>query len=229
MTLQEMRIALRKKAGNPSETEVPNATLDDCINRAYKEIGTKYAFNETRCITSFETVIDSPRYQVPPDSNLMYRVWDDTNKRKLHKRGVRYFTGLPTNYPTGKPQSYFRVQNWLQLIPTPDAIYTIKIYYLLDLAPLVGITDVPVLPFAWHDGIVTKARYIYYDDRGEIGKAIYAMNAWKEWVADKPSEMDIEKDDMDDVGVVIPTLGGEFSRGQVRRDVAYNENFDYES
>ena len=228
MTLLEMKLALRKKVGNPSVGEIPDVTLTDCINRAYKEIATKYAFNETRCISSFETVANSARYQVPPDSNLIYRVWDSTNKRKLQKRGVRYFTALPKDYPTGMPRNYFRVQNWLQLIPTPDAVYTVTIYYLLDLQALSADTDEPVLPFAWHDGIGHKARYIYYDDRGEIGKAIYAMNAWKEWISDKPSEMDIEKDDMDDVGIVIPMLGNEFPRSRGYQDSRYNENFDRE-
>jgi hypothetical protein len=227
MTLQEMIGSLRSRIGNPLTSEVPDATLTGAVNRAYKEIGTKYPFNETRCITSFETIVDSPRYDVPPDSNLMYRLWDDTNKRKLRKRGVRYMTGLPLNYPTGKPLAYVRVRDWMQLIPTPDAIYTIKVYYLLDLQALSDNADEPVLPFAWHDGIVLKARHIYYDDRGEIGKAIYAMNAWKEWLSDKPTEMDIEKDDMDDIGVVISSLGNEFSSG-ANRDPRFNERFDYE-
>lgn len=229
MTHAEMLVSLRTRIGNPSITEVPAATLTDALNRAYKEIGTKYPFNETRCITSFTTIVNSPRYDVPPDSNLMYRLWDDTNKVKLKKRGVRFLTALPLNYPTGKPLGYVRVKDWIQLIPTPDAIYTIKIYYLLDLAPMVDNAAVPVLPFAWHDGIVLKARHLYYDDRGEIGKAIYAMNAWKEWLSDKPSEMDIEKDDMDDIGVVLPGLGGEYRSRSMFRDLRFNDNFDYEN
>jgi hypothetical protein len=227
MTFLEMQASLRSRIGNPLTSEVPNTTLQSVINRAYRDVGTKYPFNETRCITTFNTIVDSPRYDIPTDADLIYRVWDDTNKCKIRKRGVRYMTGIPLNYPTGKPLAYVRVRNWMQLIPTPDAIYSVAIYYLLTLGDLSADTDKPVLPLPWHEGLVLKARHMYYDDRGEIGKAIYALNAWKEWLSDKPQEMDIEKDDMDDIGVVISSLGNEFSSG-ANRDPRFNERFDYE-
>lgn len=229
MEFSEMITSLRRRVGRPTTTEVPDDTLKEVINRAYKEIATKYPFNEVRCITSFNTTADDARYQVPTDSNMIYRVWDDTNKKKLHKRGVRFMTGLPDNLPNGKPLHYVRVRNYIQLIPTPDAEYSIKLYYKLDLTELEANDDVPVLPPSWHEGILLKARHMYYDDRGEVGKAIYALNAWKEWISDKPSEIDEEKDDMDDTGVVIPSLGHEYSRGLGVRDTRFNDNFDYES
>jgi hypothetical protein len=206
MDLVTARLTLRKKIGNPTVADVSNLDLDRIINAAYREIGSKYPFNETRCIKAFNTVVDTARYQVPTDMAALYRVWDDTNKRKLTKRGVRYLASLPLNFAAGAPRGYVRVKDYIQLIPTPDAIVSIQLFYLSDLGDLVADEDEFVLPLAWHDGIILKARHIYYDERGDIGKAIYAKNEWKDWVSDKPSELDLEKDDHDDVGVILPGL-----------------------
>lgn len=226
MDLVTARSTLRTKVGSPTVSEVSDETLDRIINAAYREIGSKFPFNETRCIKSFSTIAGTNRYTVPTDLAALFRVWDDTNKKKLSKRGVRYLANLPLNMQDGKPCYYVRAKDWIQLIPTPDAIYTIDIYYLTEIQDLVVDGDTFVLPLPWHDGIILKARHLYYDERGDIGKAIYAKNEWKDWLSDKPSEIDLEKDDLEDVGVVIPTLGPEVARGHSRRDRRFDALFD---
>lgn len=209
MNLAAMRAALRPKIGNPSTAEVPDTTLNRILNTAGREIASKYPFHETRCIRAFATVSGTSQYAVPPDMAALFRVWDDTNKKKLQKRGVRFIAVQRLNVPNGKPGFYVHSNNFIQLVPTPDAIYNINVYYLTIPADLVADTDVPVFPQGWHDGQVIKARHIYYDERGDIGKAIYAKNEWKDWVSDKPSEIDMEKDDLEDAGVIVASLGGE--------------------
>lgn len=211
-----MRLTLRTKIGSPTIVDVPDSTLTRLCNAAYREIASKYPFNEVRCIKSFTTTADEPRYTVPDDLAALFRVWDDTNKKKLTKRGVRFLATIPKNVPNGKPTSYVRAKDWIQLYPTPDDDYIIELFYLTDIADMVDDSDEPVLPLAWHDGIVLKARHLYYDERGDIGKAIYAKNEWKDWVSDKPSEIDMEKVDLEDAGVIISTLGGEHARRRGR-------------
>lgn len=227
MDLTTARDTLRSKIGSPNTTDVPDSTLTRVINAAYREIGTKYPFNEIRCLTSFPTVVGQPRYNLPTDLAIIRRLWDDTNKRRLRKRGMRYLSAIPKNLVTGFPRDYVRGPSWIQLIPEPDAAYTIDLYYDTSIGDLVADSDTFVLPLAWHDGIVLKARHVYYDERGDIGKAIYAKNEWKDWVSDKPSEIDQEKDDMEDVGVILTDLGGEYGRRGPRR-LRYDENFDNE-
>lgn len=212
MNLLQMRTALRPKLGNPTTTEVPDATLTGLLNASYREISGKYAFNENRCVKTFDTAAGTSRYTVPSDLLALYRLWDDTNKKKLQKRGIRFLATARANVPNGKPLYYVRTKDWFQLLPTPDAIYTLNIFYLKDVADLVADLDVPVIPATWHQGIVLKARHMYYDERGDIGKAIYAKNEWKDWVSDKPSEIDLEKDDLEDSGVIVASLGGEHNR-----------------
>lgn len=206
MDLATARNTLRTKIGSPSTTDVSHETLSRLLNAAQREIGSKYPFNETRCIKSFLTTPGTSRYTVPADLAALFRVWDGTNKRKLIKKGVRYLTSLPANLANGAPRVYVRVKDYIELVPTPDAEISISIFYLTDVSDLTEDTDTFVLPLAWHDGIILKARHLYYDERGDIGKAIYAKNEWKDWVSDKPSEIDLEKDDHDDVGVILPQL-----------------------
>lgn len=225
-----MRTSLRSKVGNPTTTEVPDATLTRFLNEAQRFIGGRYPFNETRCVKTFDTVAGTARYTVPTNLLSLFRLWDDTNKKKIQKRGVRFLATARKNVPDGKPLYYVRTKDWFQLIPTPDAIYTLNIYYFQDTTDLAADGDVPVLPAGWHDGIVVKARHLYYDERGDIGKAIYAKNEWKDWVSDKPSEIDLEKDDLEDAGVIVAELGGEHNRTFATRPSYRNfpSSFDVE-
>lgn len=227
MDLTTARSTLRSKIGSPNTTDVPDITLTRLVNAAYREVGTKYPFNEIRCLTSFATVAGQARYNLPSDLAVIRKLWDDTNKKRLTKRGMRYLSAVPMNLQDAKPRSYVRGPTWIQLVPQPDAIYNILLYYDTSIGDLVNDNDTFVLPLAWHDGIVLKARHLYYDERGDIGKAIYAKNEWKDWLTDKPSEIDQEKDDMEDVGVILSDLGGEYGRRTGRR-TRYDETFDYE-
>lgn len=225
MNLVTARNNLRAKIGNPTTSNVLDSKLTRIINAAYKEIAAKYTFNETRSIAYFQTVTNTDRYVLPTDLNALLRVWDDTNKMKLKKRGPRYIGSVPLNVPTGKPLNYVRVKNWMQLLPIPDAVYSLYIYYMATPADLVADADSFILPEPWHDGIVLKARHIYFDENGDVGKAIYANNQWKDWVSDKPSEIDLEKEDYEDAGVILTSLGGEYSRFGYR-DRRYDTLFD---
>lgn len=218
MDIQTMLPILRSKVGSPTTADVPDALLTRVINDAYKFICARYPFHETRTIGDIDTVASTGSYDVPEDLLVLYRVWDDTNKKKLKKRGPRYLGSIPLNQPTAKPLNYVRAENQLYVFPIPDAIYTLKLFYLRVPDLLEDTTDTPVIPSTWHDGLVLKARHLYYDERGDIGKALYAKNEWKDWVSDKPSEMDQEKDDYDDTAVIIPSLGGEFGRRNPRDD-----------
>lgn len=225
MQLSTMRDTLRTKIGSPSTSDVSEATLTRILNASYREIGAKYPFNETRCIKSFSTVVGTNRYTLPTDLAVLFRVWDATNNIKLRKRGVRFLATMPNQMPAGQPRDYIRAKDWIQLSPSPSEIISVQIFYLTEIQDMVDDTDTPVLPLAWHDGIVLKARHTFYDERGDVGKAIYSKSEWKDWVADKPSEIDQEKDDLEDAGVIVASLGGEHGRRFGRRAVS---NWDFE-
>lgn len=216
---------LRSKIGNPTVVNIPDAELTGYLNTAYSFIAGRYPFGELRQVTTLVTVSGTDQYIVPADLQFVKRLWDDTNKRKIYKRGARFLAGLPISLQAGPPRWYFRAGNYIQLIPSVNAILNIKLFYQSQPAVLVAGTDTPVIPTAWHDGWVLKARHIYYDTKGDIGKAIYAKNEWKEWVSDKPSEVDMEKEDMDDVAIELPELG-EWARSAGGPDRRFDTTFD---
>lgn len=228
MNLSDMRTDLRRKIGNPSVAEVADALLTSHINTAYRWVAGRYAFQELRKTVAVPTVASQNYVNIPAGVAAVLRLWDTTSMRKLRKAGVRMLASLPDNIVAGEPRWYVREGTKLTLVPTPDAVYSLTLYYLADITALAVDADVPVIAPSWHDGIVLKARHVYYDERGDVGKAIYASNAWKEWVADKPSEVDIEKTDMDDSRVILPELGGREYHMLGRRDPRFDERFDYE-
>ena len=226
MNLATLRNTLRTKVGNPTTTDVTDDTLTRIINAAYREITDKYPFSETRSTDTVETVAGTMDYYLPYDLSILQRVWDSTNSRKLRKRGMRFYASLPSNIPQGKPTDYVRLDQSIRLVPTPDAVYTINFFYIVAIVDLDQDESVPLIPSAWHDGLILRARHMYYDERGDIGKAIYCKNEWKDWVSDKPSEIDQEKVDLEDRGVVIPTLGPEYARFRSKRDRRFDGDFD---
>lgn len=204
MNLSDMRTSLRRKIGNPGTTEVPNATLDEHLNNAYRDLATKFAHPKARKICSFPTVADSAAYGLPTAIGGILRVWDDTNKKRLEKIGDRRYAELPT-METGKPDRYVRLRDFIELIPTPDDAYTIFIHYTETIADLVQTDDVPVIPIPWHVGIVFLARWYYRDDQGDLPKASYALNAYNGWLSNRPTTFDEETVDIDSA-VELPTL-----------------------
>lgn len=213
MTLAQMRASLRGKIGNPTTSQVADSVLTGFLNDAYRFILGRYRFPAGRkTSTAAATVANTATIALPADLVALIRVWDITNSTKLRKVGPRFLASLPANIPVGKPKYYLREQTQITLVPTPDAVYSIGMYYQPVIVALSADGDIPSIPDFWHDGIVLKARHIYYDEKGDVGKAIYASNQWKDWVADKPTETDTEKDDLDDSGVIIDALGSGYSR-----------------
>lgn len=219
MNLLEMRDALRAKIGNPATSEVSNVVLNRQLNDAQLFIASRYPFDETRVTTTIPTVAATSTYALPSNLLAILRLWDGTNFRKLTKRSVRFVSMLREVPAAGEPTSYVRIGSTIQLLPTPGGAYTLTLYYLKAPATLALDADIPAIPLSWHDGIVAKARHLYYDERGDVAKAIYANNVWKDWLSDKPSEIDIEKMDSD-FGVEVPELSGYYAGTD---DRAYRE------
>lgn len=228
MTLSELRALLRSRIGNPSTGEVPDPMLDLLLNEAQRDIADRYPFEETRCLSTFETVAGTSRYNLPPDLSAIRRLWID-GKGRIHRKTERYLAVIPEGVPNGVPKAYVRIKNWVQLVPVPDAVYTVSLYYTATSTDMVEDTDEPILPINWHIGLVHYARYIYYDSRQDFAKAQAMLGKWNAWVMTKSQEIDEEKEDNEFAGVVIPTLGDEYGRqrGRVRRFGRFNRFDDY--
>lgn len=222
--LSQLRLDLRAKVGHPNLVDVPDEVLTRFVNEAYQEIGTKYAFHETRCIASMETVAGTARYNLPTDLVALRKVWDNTRGRPIRKAGVSALTNRgPAAYRhQDAPIMYVRAGKYIELIPAPSAPHTIYLYYNTQVQALVDDTDSTVLPSPWEPGIILLARYKFFDEKGDIAKAQYSYNAYKLWLADKPQEIDMEKVDMDSA-VEIPQLRHGYTYRGWDSDTIYND------
>jgi hypothetical protein len=206
MTISEMRTMLRSRIGSPSTVDVPDAKLTESINIAYKDIADRYRFHKARKRCQFSTIVGQDKYDLPSDVLAVLRVSDETNRKKLTKGGDRTVSSRQQDATQGRPVWYVRYRDYMQLGPVPDGVYLMEVFYKYALADLTDADNqTPGIPSSWHYGIVLMAKYYYYEDQGDSPKAQTAYEAWKLWVADKPTEIDEETVDIDS-GVEIPTL-----------------------
>jgi len=204
---KELIDTLRVKVGNPSTAEVDDLVLGRLINNATEEIQDKYKFLKARKVTTFPTVSGSALYMLPSDCVSAFSLWNTSagNRGKLTKRDENWLS-TQQDLQNGPPTDYVRQRGWVQLVPTPDAVYTIRLMYKVSYTKMVDDMDEPVLPLPWHQGIWRLARFLYWDEKGDLAKAQWAQAVWTQWVSDKPNEME-EEDMMDNTeGVILPFL-----------------------
>lgn len=223
-TLSVLRTNLRRKIGNPSVGDVPDATLNLHINTAIDRLAARYPFQNVRKICSFLTVEGTAQYNLPPDCFAVYRVRDNSNNKRLTKIGDQQYSDRTDDTP-GKPNTYLRQKGWITIVPVPDDVYTIEVFYKQFLADLVNDGDLSATPPAWDEGIVLMARQVYWDDIGDFAKAKYALDSFNAWVQVMPTEIDEEAATIDSA-VQIPTLGGFAENQQTTKGLDFDHSDD---
>jgi len=210
---------VRRRIGNPTTIDVPDATITGHINDAYEEIRDKFKHTRGRKREQFTTTINIGRYKISDVTETLYKAWDRTNDRELERVGINVLAEQDFDDAlTGKPTKIARFEDYVQLLPVPNGAYVIELYLKEIFTPLVGANDVPDLPQAWHRGICMLAAFGYYDTDGkDAAKASYQMSVYKNWLTDKPVEAHEETESIDS-GVEIPSLG---------RAEAKNTDFDH--
>lgn len=207
MDLSELNTTLRTKVGNPSTAEVTDTVLTRLSNEAYEEIFEKYTFQKARRVVTFPTTIGSALYDIPTDCLAVFSLWNTTEnyQRKILKKDENWLAAQQSE-TNGPPIGYVRQRGWIQLSPTPDLVYTLRMMYKAAYTPLVLNADVPSIPESWHPGIWRLARFQYWDEKGDLAKAQWANNIWLQWLATKPDELQEEYQMDDTEGVVMPSL-----------------------
>ena len=142
--------------------------LGGWINTAYMTLTTgnrfwglkkNFYFPELETSSTAATVDGTAYVATPTDALIVRRVWDSTNDVKLDRIGwgtyVEY-TGRADTSSEGKPSEYIRQGTSIYLYPTPDAVYTMRIYYRKRPALLTG-SAVTVIGAEWDEPIVKLA------------------------------------------------------------------------
>lgn len=208
MNFGELKARLRVSVKNPDEVDSPEEILGSYINSGYLDLAARYDYHQTRKRCTFTTVAGEAKYQLPGDVASVLRLRDNTHGRKIWKKGDRAIA--MQNVPKWEhwPRCYVRYRNYVELLPTPSETgFVIEVYYIAIPAVLAVDSDIPVLPLTWHDGIVMRARWYYFMEKGDSVQATQALNNYSVWLSDKPNEIQVESVDIDS-GVEMPTLQG---------------------
>lgn len=146
--------------------------LESWVNTAYMTLTTQnrlwnvrksFYFPELETYGTTVTVDGTATISTPSDCLVVRHVWDSTNDVKLIAIPfAKYitFTGRATSTSEGKPTLYSRNGEYLYLSPTPDAEYTMYIYYRKRPAPLSDADDTTVIGAEWDEPIQRIAKVL---------------------------------------------------------------------
>jgi hypothetical protein len=224
--LGDIRPRFRIMLGSPSATDVPDATLDTYIDLGHKDVATRFRFHNVRKRCTFPSVIGTDKYTLPTDLAIILTVRDTTNFFKLRKMGARGIADL-RQQTNSFARRYVRFRNYIQFVPPPGGVYVYEIFYVANPVTLSAIApnDVLLTPPTWDSGVLLKAKWHWYLDKGDDPKMQSAWNMFKLWASDKPNELDEEAADIDSA-IELPELSGGY--GSRTYDHRFDDGtFDY--
>lgn len=204
MDLQAMEASLRRKIANPPTDQVSATELYGYINSAYQDLATRYKHFGDRRATDVTVSNGVNTATLGLNAGAILAVKLGVTGKFL-KRGSLRSQDRYATAPKGQPVEWMRWGAGITVWPIPEKTYTLTVYHKQPPTALVLATDVPQLPDDWHQGIVFRARWYYWDDKADAAKAAYAHGAFQVWVADKASEFE-EEVGMIDASVELPSL-----------------------
>ena len=188
LSFAELKDQLRVRNGNNSAYDTAGTEASNYyglwINKAYRQLCTqdnvlgvtrKIRFPQTNTSTTATTVDGTAYVSVPSDCLFITEVYDTTNNRKLDEiswKSYIEYTDRTTTTSENYPTEWTRYGERIYLHPTPDAAYTVTIYYKKLVEDLTG-TTTTIIGAEWDDPIIELASYIMYTWLGEYDKAKY--------------------------------------------------------
>jgi len=194
LTLAQMRMLVRKGLGNLTVEDADNPYIDLLLNMSYWEIEKKYPFKEKECRIQWPLTVGVFQYKLPNEIDLvqleaiqavslvdlqntshvlqrMTQSWWDT--QYLHAQGT-------TSY--AQPTHYVRMDQDIIFHPTPDKIYTIRLFLLKTLKTLLEDSfEQPDVPRNWHELVVegAVARGQFYKQDINMSQQTHALQTSK--------------------------------------------------
>jgi hypothetical protein len=158
------------------------------VNQAYRylctldtvpELKKKIWIPELETDTTAATVAGQ-EYVTSPTGMLVPReIFDSTNSQRLDWFSWQDFIGRTdraTSAARSKPTKWHWRGGKIYLNPTPDAVYTLTVYYKKNVTELTG-TDVTIIGAEWDDVILELAHYFGRMYSNEYDRAEKSMNA----------------------------------------------------
>ncbi len=170
LTLQNLRDELREHLG--VGTELDNTAVDLLINRAWWEVQSKFKFREKEISVDIATVDGTKEYDIEHEAiQRVVLIDDDDEYHQLKQLSLDEAIQGSTDDTSheAQPTHYFIRNRSLELYPTPDAIYTLRVFCQETLDDV--ISDGPPIPQEWHEIILYGAVQRGHARYGNINKA----------------------------------------------------------
>lgn len=165
LILTQLESELRDHLGvATNDPQFGTDALDLLLNRAYWDMLDKFKFREKEASGLFYTVAGTRYYDVPVSFDYLtglFIVDSSGNHIQLDRASIPELEGVynESTSSQGFPTKYTREGCGIKLLPTPDAIYTGVIKFMLNLADLSTSNVTPSIPHIWHECIVYGAAY----------------------------------------------------------------------
>lgn len=150
-TLSQLRTAVRDEISEPTPGFVSNAEVDRWLNRAHYDC-VDAAGIESTSSQSITTADGTEQYNLSSDAGLVEQV------ELLDASDNTLFTILrPLSVAErdtdgkGEPLGYYVIENKLVVVPIPDGIYTLRVWYTRAGVTLTNDSDTPIIPARYHD------------------------------------------------------------------------------
>lgn len=192
-TYTEFQDKLKFEMGQRTDVD---AYRDDWINIAYRELTSAtriftikryFYFPELETVDTSQSTTDGTAYiNRPTDCLIVRQVYDTANNVRLKPIAwdkYTAYTDRATATAEGKPTEWVRSGTYLYLYKTPDATYTINVFYKKRVALLSASTDVTVLGAEWDEPILKLAVYKSFMRMKQYEAAKIEKAEWIESVA----------------------------------------------
>lgn len=184
--LTTLRAGVRYRLGNRTDLTTGDGltALDRWINAAYQEICHTFRFTELESEDTSLTMSTSLAYvAVPSNVYAVLSVTDTTASQHLdpfegdfaeyERRRITLTAANPTRYLIYANRIYFH--------PIPSAANVLRCGFWLEVTPLSAVTESPIIPSLWHDGIIILATRNGWRDLGDDTRAQLIETG--EWLA----------------------------------------------
>lgn len=160
LDLTALRSMVRTALGT-EVNETTDATVDQWLNRSWWDILNRMPFKENETFVPFTTLVGQRLYALPVSFEAVRSMGIEADGLNLNQHQSlnpwterEYENAYNSNeFLQSMPCYYVREGNCIKLFPTPDKVYTITLYYWINLADLSDPALAPIVPRSWHEVI----------------------------------------------------------------------------
>lgn len=213
MTRGEIRTLILQWLDDPNAGYFLEPTVNTWINNAQREVqkkllqsGDNYYLETVRA----STVASQADYVIPDDFVKLHRLelilsGTGVNENRLQLNPVTLNQQFDYGNGLGTPIAYVLKKNRLTLFPTPDQVYTLRLYYSPRVADMTDDADIPDVPEDYHELIAIEGAFNGFikDDRNAsvlVDKQTKYIQQMKQTSEDRKQDRSrrvIETDDID--------------------------------